>query len=67
MLYTDLEDILGKVRASLEIDDLAGAVAALESLRAPDQADLFHELEDNSSRPCCRVSIPKTRPTFWKN
>ncbi len=46
MLYTDLEDILGKVRASLEIDDLAGAVAALESLRAPDQADLFHELED---------------------
>jgi len=46
MLYTDLEDILGKVRASLEIDDLAGAVAAIEALRAPDQADLFHELED---------------------
>ena len=46
MLYTDLEDILGKVRASLEMDDLTGAVAAIESLRAPDQADLFHELED---------------------
>jgi magnesium transporter len=46
MLYTDLEDVLGKVRASLEHDDLAGAVAAIESLRAPDQADLFNELED---------------------
>lgn len=46
MLYTDLEDILGKVRASLELDDVAGAVAAIEALRAPDQADLFHELED---------------------
>ena len=46
MLYTDLEDILVKVRASLEHDDLAGAVAAIEALRAPDQADVFHELED---------------------
>ncbi|MCA9867661.1 MAG: magnesium transporter [Anaerolineae bacterium] len=46
MLYTDLDDILGKVRASLEIDDLAGAVATIEALRAPDQADLFHELDD---------------------
>jgi magnesium transporter len=46
MLYTDLEEILGKVRASLEIEDLAGAVAAIEALRAPDQADLFYELDD---------------------
>ncbi len=46
MLYTDLEDILGKVRASLEMDDLAGAVATIEALRAPDQADLFYELDD---------------------
>ena len=46
MLYTNLEDILGKVRASLEMDDLAGAVAAIEALRAPDQADLFYELDD---------------------
>ncbi len=46
MLYTDLEDVLGKVRASLEHDDVAGAVAAIEALRAPDQADLFNELED---------------------
>jgi magnesium transporter len=46
MLYTDLEGILGRVRASLERDDLVGAVAAIEALRAPDQADLFQELED---------------------
>ena len=46
MLYTDLDDILGKVRTSLEMDDLAGAVAAIEALRAPDQADLFNELDD---------------------
>lgn len=46
MLFTDLDDILGKVRASLEADDLAGAVAAIEALRAPDQADLFNELDD---------------------
>ena len=45
MLYTNLEDILGKVRASLEMDDLAGAVAAIEALRPPDQADLFYELD----------------------
>jgi magnesium transporter len=28
------------------MDDLAGAVAAIEALRGPDQADLFHELDD---------------------
>lgn len=48
MLYTDLEEILGKVRASLEADDLAGAVAAIEALRGPDQADLFNELDDET-------------------
>ncbi len=48
MLHTDLESILGKVRASLEVDDLAGAVAAIEALRAPDQADLFIELDDQA-------------------
>jgi magnesium transporter len=46
MLYTDLDDVLAQVRASLERDDLIGAVAAIEALRAPDQADLFSELED---------------------
>ncbi|MFO7664935.1 MAG: magnesium transporter [Chloroflexota bacterium] len=47
MMYMNLEDILVKVRSSLENDDIAGAVAAIEALRAPDQADLFNELEDD--------------------
>jgi magnesium transporter len=46
MLYTDLEEILVRVRSSLENDDIAGAVATIEALRPPDQADLFYELED---------------------
>lgn len=46
MVDTNLDNILAQVRASLERDDLAGAVAAIEALRAPDQADVFYELED---------------------
>ena len=46
MTYVMLEDILAQVRAALERDDYAAAAAALEPLRAPDQADLFYELED---------------------
>lgn len=46
MLDTDLDNILVKVRSSLERDDIAGAIAAIEAMRAPDQADLFYELED---------------------
>jgi magnesium transporter len=42
-----VEDILAQVRAALERDDYAAAAAALEPLRAPDQADLFNELEDH--------------------
>lgn len=46
MLYTDLDEILIKVRSSLEHEDIAGAVAAIEALRPADQADIFYELED---------------------
>jgi len=42
-----VEDILAQVRAALERDDYAAAAAALEPLRAPDQADLFNELADH--------------------
>jgi len=42
-----VEDILAQVRAALERDDYAAAAAALEPLRAPDQADLFNELDDH--------------------
>jgi len=41
-----LEDVVSKLRAVLERDDLTGAAAIIESLRPPDQADLFTELDD---------------------
>jgi magnesium transporter len=47
MLHTTVEDVLTRVRISLENDDLKGAIDIIESLRAPDQADLFYELEDD--------------------
>jgi magnesium transporter len=46
MLQTTLDDVLARLRAHLEQDDFAGAVTLVESLRAPDQADLFAELDD---------------------
>lgn len=46
MLQTTLDDVLTRLRAQLEQDDFAGAVTLIESLRAPDQAELFAELDD---------------------
>ena len=45
MLET-IDDVLALVRIRLEQGDLADAVALIESLRSPDQADLFAELEE---------------------
>jgi magnesium transporter len=42
-----LEDVVSKLRTVLERDDLTGAAAIIESLRPPDQADLFTELDDS--------------------
>jgi magnesium transporter len=41
-----LDEILAKLRTSLEHDDLASAVALIESLQPADQADLVKELAD---------------------
>lgn len=48
MLHTTLEDVLVQVRARLEQDDLAGAVAILEQMRPPDQAEIFAELNEEN-------------------
>jgi len=46
MEIATLDYILAQLRAALERDDLAGAVATIQALRPPDQADLFAELDD---------------------
>jgi magnesium transporter len=50
MLYTELEEILAQVRDSLERDDVAQAVAVIEQLLPPDQAELLSELEDSDQQ-----------------
>jgi magnesium transporter len=47
MLQTTLDDVLAQVRVHLEHGDLSGAVGLIQSLRSPDQADLFAELDDD--------------------
>ena len=41
-----LDDVLAQLRAALERDELAAAVAVIESLQPADQADLVEELSD---------------------
>ncbi len=53
-----LDDILVQLRAALERDDLTGAAAIIESLRPPDQADLFAELDDEDQV----VLLPELNP-----
>jgi len=40
-----LDQTLARVRARLEANDVAGAIAIIEALRPPDQADVFEELQ----------------------
>lgn len=58
MIYATLEDVLAAVRHSLEQDDIAAAVAAIEALRAPDQADLFSELADQQQTALLPILHP---------
>ncbi|MGD9405455.1 MAG: magnesium transporter [Anaerolineae bacterium] len=41
-----LDDVLAKLRAALERDDLSGATSVIASLQPADQADLVEELSD---------------------
>lgn len=45
-----VNDALERVRARLEANDLDGAVAIIEALRPPDQADLFGELHPEQQK-----------------
>jgi len=46
MEITNLDYTLAQLRTALERDDLTGAVAIIQAMRPPDQADLFAELDD---------------------
>jgi len=41
-----LDSILARLRDALERDDLSGAASIIEAMRAPDQADVFSELDE---------------------
>ena len=43
----NLGDVLNKLQVSLEHDDLDKAIALIESLRSPDQAEVFSELDEH--------------------
>jgi magnesium transporter len=45
MRISTLHNVLGRLHAALEYNDLATAASIIESLRPPDQADLFAELD----------------------
>ena len=46
MLKINTDTILAQIESALEKNDVNAAMSVLESLRTPDQADIFNELED---------------------
>lgn len=60
MLYSELENILEQVRASLEKDDISQAVAVIEGLYPPDQAGLLSELEESDQQMLFPQLAPDT-------
>jgi len=59
MDLVDVDATLSQVREALAEEDWDRAVALVEALRPPDQADLFGELPRTSTR--------KTPPTYWRS
>jgi len=54
-----LDDVLARVRAALERDDLPAAIEIIEALRPPDQAEVFSELDDRVQA----ALLPELDPT----
>jgi magnesium transporter len=54
-----LDDVLARVRAALERDDLPAAMEIIEALHPPDQAELFSELDDQVQA----ALLPELNPT----
>ncbi|MCI0398287.1 MAG: magnesium transporter [Chloroflexi bacterium] len=58
MQAANLDAILVRLRETLERDDLTTAVAIIEGLRPPDQAELFAELHDDDQA----ILLPELKP-----
>ena len=57
-----LEDVLNQLQMSLEHDKLDEAIALIESLRSPDQAEVFAELEEHEQT----ALLPRLNPSDWR-
>lgn len=57
-MQTNFENVLAQVRDRLDQNDLAGAAALIESLRSPDQADLFAELDEAARKALLPRLVP---------
>jgi magnesium transporter len=55
----NLEDVLSKLQVSLEHDNLDEAISLIESLRSPDQAEVFSELEEHEQT----ALLPRLNPS----
>jgi len=58
MLQSNLEEILAQVRQSLEMQNVAAAVAIIEQFYPPDQAELISELTDQAQQRL----LPQMKP-----
>lgn len=48
MTSINITNVLEQVQTALELNDVSSAIQILETLRAPDQAEVFNELDDES-------------------
>ncbi len=55
----NLQDVLTKLQTSLEHEKLDDAINLIESLRSPDQAELFNELDDTAQADL----LPRLNPS----
>jgi magnesium transporter len=58
MTFYNTQSVLAQIQAALERDDLNAALKILETLRSPDQADVFTELEEEEQI----ALLPKLAP-----
>jgi magnesium transporter len=60
MTNIEINTLLERIQSALEQDDLKSAIAVLETLRSPDQADVFTELDEKHQI----ALLPKMDPTL---